>query len=125
MGEGSRRIFFDKATGEKIQTIIRSIGFIVPSIEQDIATYKSLSERNRETFDVIELPYEAYVQDFATCNGYRVNIETKELEFSYPEPNAPESESVYQQPLSEQIAEQSDYMVDLDFRLSMIELGLM
>lgn len=73
------------------------------SIEKDIQDFKVLSERNRETFDVIELDYGAYAQDFAECIGYRVNPETKTLEFSYPDPNAPEEPQPFVKPLSEQV----------------------
>lgn len=120
----SLRIFYDIATGERIQKISRSEGMNTPSIEQDIATYTSLSERNRDTFDVLELPYEAYEQDFAICNGYSVDVDTKTLKFSYPDPNNPITEQPYVVPLSEKIAENTDYLIDMDYRLSVIELGI-
>lgn len=45
-------------------------------------------------------------EDFAQSNGYRVNHETLELEFSYTDPNDPEpQEPVFQPPLTQQIAE--------------------
>lgn len=101
-----RRIYYDVITGDLITDTGEKYGSVkITTIEQDILSFKSLSERNRETFDVLELPYGAYAQDFATCNGYRVNPETKGLEFIYPDPNEPEAEPVYQKPLSEQIEE--------------------
>jgi hypothetical protein len=103
--EIGRRIFFDKVTGEVILDIQPQNG-IIASVERNIEQFKVLSERNRETFDVLELPYGAYAEDFAQCNGYRVNPETLEIEFSYPDPNATEpQEPVYQKPLTEQIEE--------------------
>lgn len=105
MNEGNRRIFYDKLTGEKIYEIGRNGSFTLLTIEQDIATFTILSERNRNTFDVLELPFNTYEQDFKECIDYRVNIETKKLEFSYPDPNEPDVEQPYQAPLSEQIAE--------------------
>lgn len=101
-----RKIYYDVVTGEKIiETGEMSGSVIQKTVDQDIATYTALSERNRDTFDVLELEYGQYAQDFAECNGYRVNPETKELEFSYPDPNEPTAPPVYQKPLSEQIAE--------------------
>lgn len=95
-------IFYDNVTGEKIvDTGELSNANIKKTVEQQIATYTDLSERNRDTFDVLELPYGAYSQDFRECNGYRVNVETKALEFSYPDPNEPTLEQPYQAPLSE------------------------
>ena len=103
--EIGRRVFYDKQTGIVIVDKGEMTGNVVPTtIEQDIKTYKNLSERNRGTFDVLELEYGQYAQDFAESNGYRVNPETKELEFSYPDPNESEPiEPVYQKPLSEEV----------------------
>lgn len=120
-----RRIYYEKETGNVIKDTGDRQGIVVPtSIEQDIEAFKVLSERNRETFDVIELVYGQYAQDFAEASGYRVNPETKELEFSYPDPNEPEVEQPYQAPLSEVVNSNTEYLVDLDFRLSMSEMGL-
>jgi hypothetical protein len=99
-----RKIFYELSTGNIItDTGERSGSVVATTVDQDIATFTSLSERNRETFDVIELPFGAYQQDFAESNGYRVNVETKTLEFSYPDPNAPEAPPVFVEPLSEQV----------------------
>lgn len=122
-----RKIYYDLSTGNVIIDTGERQGSVIPTtIDQDIETYKALSERNRDTFDVLELPYGAYSQDFAECNGYRVNPETKELEFSYPDPNNPEEpqEPQFIKPLSTQIAENTVYSLDLDLRLTMIELGI-
>lgn len=101
-----KMIFYDKVTGERIvDTGEWSNVNIKKTVDQQIATYTELSERNRDTFDVLELPYGAYSQDFAECNGYRVNVETKTLEFSYPDPNEPNVEQPYQAPLSEKVAQ--------------------
>ena len=100
-----RRIFFDSKTGNVLINTGERQGFVKETtVEQDIENYKALSERNRDTFDYIELEYGQYSQDFAECDGYRVNPETKELEFSYPDPNEDEpQEPEYQEPLSEQV----------------------
>lgn len=79
---GVRRIFFDNL-GNVIQEIGRNGDFILPTIEQDIASYVALSERVRDSFDVLELPFGAYANEFSTATGYRVNPTTKDLEFNY------------------------------------------
>lgn len=100
-----RKIYYEVGTGNIIvNTGERNGGTIPTTIEQDIAIYTVLSKLNRDTFDVLELSYGAYSQDFAECNGYRVNPETKTLEFSYPDPNEPNVEQPYQAPLSEKVA---------------------
>lgn len=99
-----KKIYYEKSTGNIIIEISECAGNVVKkTIEQDIETFTALSERNRDTFDVLELEYGQYAQDFAECNGYRVNPDTKELKFSYPDPNEPEQPPVYRPPLSEEI----------------------
>ena len=120
-----KRIFYDIATGNIIVERAEAEGFIKETtVEHDIATLTALTERKRDTFDVLELEYGQYAQDFAESNGYRVNPETKTLEFSYPDPSEPDVEQPYQAPLSEQIAANTDYLLDVDFRLMMVELGM-
>lgn len=129
---GIRRIFYDKTTGEVIVEVGRHEGMAIPTVEQDVTTYKVLSERNRDTFDVLELDYGAYSQDFRECNGYRVNVETGTLEFSYPDPNEPNVEQPYQAPLSEQvktleatILEMTEYTAMQDERLANREQAML
>ena len=103
-----RRIYYDKATGNVIVDTGERQGAVVPTtIEQDFQTYRALAERVPETVGVMELEFGQYAEDFAACNGYRVDVsgETPKLVFSYPNPNDPEAPPVYQKPLSDQIAE--------------------
>ena len=120
-----RRVYYEKLTGEVFLSIGERVGAVIPTtIEQDIETYKFLSERNRESFGVIDLGFGQHAQDFAESNGYRVNPETEELEFSYPDPNEEEpQEPVYQKPLSEQIKEQEQAIGELTTLVSMISGG--
>ncbi|MGD6897102.1 hypothetical protein [Bacillus infantis] len=110
-----RRIFFDKFTGEKIHEIGRLNVYVLPSVEQDVETWKQLSERNRETFDVIELPFEAYAQDFADSVSYRIDVDAlaelpkdrrgEAIVFSIPDPDNSEKPIELPKPLSVQIEE--------------------
>lgn len=110
-----RRIYFDKQTGNVLVDTGERQGFVKPTtIEQDIQAYKALSERNDDTFDYIELEFGQYAADFAVCNGYRVNPETKQLEFSYPDPSGINPEPTYQEPLSDLV---------LSTQLAVAELG--
>jgi hypothetical protein len=99
-----RKIFYDLITGNVILNTGEREGSVVDTtIEQDIASFKDLNERVRSTFDVIELNHGELSGDFSSSNGVRVNLTTKTLEFSYPDPNVPSVEPVYQAPLSEQL----------------------
>lgn len=114
MNRGYRRVYFDKSTGNKLAVVAFNGYFNPTTIEEDITSFPILTERNRNTFNVIEIPFEAYRQDFEESKGnFRVNVDLFEtlpdeskreaLEFSYPDPNEPEEEQPYQAPLSEQI----------------------
>jgi hypothetical protein len=104
MNQIGRKIYYDKVNGNVILSTSEMVGNVeATTIEQDITVFKTLSERNRESFDVIELEFGQFAQDFAECNGYRVNVATNELEFSYPDPSEPGAPPVYQMPLSEEV----------------------
>lgn len=100
-----RKLFYDLTTGDVLlDTGDREGAVRETTVEQDVAAYRVLSMRNRDTFDVLELPFGAYAKDFAQCTGYRVNVQTSTLEFSYPDPGAVQAEPVYQAPLTEKVA---------------------
>jgi hypothetical protein len=99
-----RRIYYEKSTGNVIlDTEERSGNVQETTVDDDFENYIVLAQRVRETVGYIELEYGQYAEDFAACNGYRVNPETLEIEFSYPDPNAPEPTPVYRRPLTEEV----------------------
>lgn len=106
MKEIGRRIYYDNTTGNVIlDTGERQGSVFQTTIDYDIEVFKELSQRNRHTFDVLEMPFGAFSQDFTECSGYRIDLETKELEFSYPDPNEPEQPAEFTKPLTVQIKE--------------------
>ncbi|QOY37986.1 hypothetical protein AWH56_010705 [Anaerobacillus isosaccharinicus] len=106
MRQVGRKIYYEKETGNVILDTGERMGSAIPTtVEQDFNTFVEIKNRVPETIDVIELPYGMYADDFRISNGYRVNVETKEIEFSYPDPNELEREPVYQKPLSLQVDE--------------------
>ncbi|KIQ93893.1 hypothetical protein LH47_02043 [Anoxybacillus thermarum] len=107
MNKVGRKIYYDKMTGNVILDTGEMMGAVIETtIDQDFETYQALKERVRDSVGVIQLEYGQYAEDFAQCNGYRVNPQTLELEFSYPDPNATEpQEPVYQKPFTEQVNE--------------------
>lgn len=121
MIEIGARIYYDTETGNVLVNSGQMKGFVrKTSVEKEIKKYKSLSERNPNTFDYIQLEYGEYAEDFAIANGYRVNPETKELEFSYPDPNEEgdeEQEKVYQEPLTDQVKRLESKQTETDSTL--------
>ena len=125
MNRIGRKIYYDKLTGNVLLDTGERVGFILPTtIDQDFESYEVLKERVRDTVGVIQLEYGQYAQDFAQCNGYRVNHETLELEFSYPDTNATEpQEPVYQKPLSEELEETKQAISELALLLTQMQMG--
>ena len=101
-----RRIFFDNRNGDILLDTGERSGDVTPmSAEMEINTYRKLTNRNRDTFDYIELEYGQYREDFLHATSYRVNPKTKELVFSYDkiEEEEEETEPIYQEPLTEKV----------------------
>lgn len=122
-----RKLYFDNRTGRIIAHIPEQLnvkGVRETTVEEDFESLVLLKEIDKSFVGVLTLDIGEYNQDFAESNGYRVNPETQELEFSYPDPNEPEAPPVYQAPLSEVVNSNVEYLVDVDFRLSMVEMGL-
>ncbi len=111
-----RKIYYEKATGNVlVDTGERQGSVIETTQEQDFETYQALAERVPETVGYIQLEYGEYAQDFAQCNGYKINPGTKELEFSYPDPNEPgePQEPAYQKPLTKEVADLKQAIAEL------------
>lgn len=115
-----RRIYYDKFTGNVLVNTGERQGDVrETTIEEDFQSYKALSEHNPETVGVIQLEYGQFRQDFMECNGYRVNPETQEIEFSYPDPSQPEPQDlVYQKPLSEEVEDLKQSIAELTILLA-------
>lgn len=120
-----RKIYFDKFKGNVLVDTGEMQGDVRETTqEEDFQIYKALQDRVPNTVGVIQLKYGQYAQDFAQCNGYRVNPETLELEFSYPDPNNPEpQEPVYQKPLTEQLEETKQAIAELTLLVAQMQMG--
>lgn len=124
-----RRIYYDLATGNiVVDTGERSGSVVETTIEQDFASYAVLAERVPSTVGVLQLEYGHYAEDFATCNGYRVDPNTEQILFSYPDPNEPETPTVYQTPLTLKVGQLEDEsamlaleLIDTQIRLDAAE----
>lgn len=124
--EIGRKLYFDKITGSIIVDTGERQGHVrETTIEEDFSIYKALHERVPETIGVSQLEYGQYTQDFMECNGYRVNPETLQIEFSYLDPNLPpeEQEPEYRKPLSEEVKELREETMGL--QTAMAELTMM
>ena len=80
------KIYYCLVSGNIIQIIGDRFGFInETSFEEDINMYTRLNERNRETIGLLQFEYGEYPELSQGSTGAMVNLETKELIFSYEE----------------------------------------
>jgi hypothetical protein len=99
-----RRIFYDLLTGNIILDKGEMQGSVVQTtVDQDFFTFLELKQRDKATVGVKELNFGEFSQDFATCNGVRVDLTTKELLFTYPSEG--ESTVTPEKPLTTQVSE--------------------
>lgn len=86
------RIYYDKETGIVIQEVGECSGVVVETTtEQDFAAYIALAKRVPDTIGMIRFEYKEHEQD-REIGGHitRIDLETLEPLFTYPEPNEPE-----------------------------------
>ncbi|QPA33375.1 hypothetical protein [Thermaerobacillus caldiproteolyticus] len=119
------RAYYDKSTGNGLKWYALTSGvYRIPTFEEDYAAFIELSERNADTISYIDFENGEYYQDFAQCNGYRVNPETLEIEFSYPDPNATDpQEPVFRKPFSEELEETKQAIAELTLLLAQMQTG--
>lgn len=97
------KIYYDKTTGEQLWAASYNQSTTV-DFDHDYNNVIDLKSRDKDSIGLLLLKDGQYAQDFAESVGYRVNPETKTLEFSYSDPDLPtEEDLIYQAPLSEQV----------------------
>ena len=93
-----RKIYYELATGDVILTVPEKHGqnAINTTKEQDFQMYDVLTARSPETVGVIQLDYGQYQAEFQSARSVKVDLETNELLFEYPEYVPPITEQVNQ-----------------------------
>lgn len=103
------KIYYDKSTGAVIQEVGERSGKIPGDViettsEQDFASYVALAERVPDTVGLIQLEYGAYEADYAAGGQItRIDLETMEPLFTYPDPTDPETPQEPRPALSKQV----------------------
>ena len=87
-----KRIYYLKVDGRVVLDTGEAEGWVNPTTtEDDWRIYSELSKYNKSEVDFIELQFGEFKTEFAECTSYRVNVDTKTLEFDYtPVPPSPE-----------------------------------
>ncbi|PAE21956.1 hypothetical protein [Robertmurraya siralis] len=117
------KIYYDKVTGEVL--FDQAYNYVpVLNFDNDYANLTSLKQRTKESIALLVLRDGEYAQSFQEGTLIKVDPETQELTFEYPNPENPEEPIIPNKPFEEQLAETIAYSVELDFRLTKLELGL-
>lgn len=107
--EIGQKVFYENDTGNIliVHPSVRGDEIYVKdrALEEIIYLYPVLKNRDRNTFDVIELEYGQFDEDFAQSSERWVDPETKQLKFVYRDPNEPEAPPVFRKPLTQEVDE--------------------
>lgn len=137
------KIYYCNVTGNVIKIIGDMQGYIKEtSVEEDFLMYEELKERNKESVGLLTFEFGKYSKISKDSTGVMVNLETKELIFTYEEIPQPPQEPVWEERVENEIsalqeenkrlntqldtirASHSDLILDLDFRIMDIEDNL-
>lgn len=106
-----KRIYYLKTTGDVAYTVGEQEGWVVenphelqdPPLtkkEYDFKIYTELQKYNPKEVDYIELKWGELKTEFAESTSYKVNIDTKEIEFDYTpipdHPDVPQKPSIHE-----------------------------
>ena len=85
------RVYYLKTNGNVVFKTGQSSGWVTEiTPTQDWEIYEELKKYTKESLDYIQLKYDEFKTEFSECTSYRVNVDTKQLEFDYtpvPEPS--------------------------------------
>ena len=124
------RIYYLKTNGNIIFRTYDSEGHVKElTTEDDWRIYTELSKYNKSEVDFMELQFGEFKTEFAECTSYRVNVDTKQLEFDYtpiPEPpDVPTSPTLHERMETQENRnnEQDDIMFEQSYKIAMLELN--
>lgn len=124
------RVYYLKENGNVVFKTGQAEGWVIEiKPEQDWEIYTELQKYTKESLDFIQLQYDEFKTEFAECTSYRVNIETKKLEFEYGEkpnpPEVPQTPTLHERMETQEKANkaQDDLILDNAYRVALLELN--
>ena len=124
------RVYYLKENGNVVFKTGQAEGWVTEiTPEQDWEFYAELQKYTKESLDFIQLQYDEFKTEFAECTSYRVNIETKKLEFEYGEkpnpPEVPQTPTLHERMETQEKANkaQDDLILDNAYRVALLELN--
>ncbi|MEO2261176.1 hypothetical protein ABGV43_30160 [Paenibacillus amylolyticus] len=99
------RVYYEKGTGNVIWVTSERSGLVAETtVEQDFAFYSALAGRVPETVGLLQLEFDDYAADIdAGGKITRIDLDTMEPLFTYPDPTDPETPQEPRPALSKQV----------------------
>ena len=120
------KVYYCLLTGNVIKIIGDMQGFVnETTFDEDVEIYTELKERDRDSIGLLQFKYGEYPKLSQGATGVMVNLETKELIFSYEElpqePQEPTEIEVMQGKIS--ILEEENKKINEEVILSMLAIA--
>ena len=99
------KLYYCTITGNVIKIIGDMQGYVKETtFSEDIEIYSELKERDRESIGLLQFNYGEYLKLSQNSSGVIVDLETKELIFSYEELPTPTQEPIWEEEIEKKIS---------------------
>ena len=99
------KIYYCLLTGNVIKIIGDMMGYVKETtFDEDIEIYTELKERDKNNIGLLQFEYGEYPKLSQNSTGVMVNLETKELIFSYEELPTPPQEPTWEEEIENKIS---------------------
>lgn len=98
------KIYYCKVTGKVIRIMCNMFNVKNTTFDEDYSSYKDLNERVKETIGLIQIEYGQYAILSKNSTGVMVDLESKELIFTYEEIPQPPQEPTWEEQVDNKIS---------------------
>lgn len=119
------KIYYCLTSGNVIKIVGDCQGYVKETtFDEDIEIYTELKERNKSSIGLLTFDYGEYPKLSKGSTGVMVNLETKELEFSYEElPQEPQEPTEIEKIKIEQEQQNKDILINMLATTEMYEIN--
>ena len=120
------KIYYCTITGNVIKVIGDMQGYVrETSFNEDIEIYTELKERDIESIGLLQFEYGEYPKLSQNSTGVMVDLETKELMFSYEELPTPPQEPTEIEIMQEKISQLEEEINKLQYSINELNLTVL
>ena len=120
------KIYYCLVTGNVIKIIGDMQGYVKETtFDEDIEIYTELKERDKDSIGLLQFNYGEYPKLSQNSTGVMVNVETKELIFSYEELPTPPQEPTEIEIMQEKISQLEEKINKLQNSINEMNLAIL